>query len=254
MSSEVETSRGSTFAPTSRNFSTSLRMPERLFAALDLYHDNLPQSAAMNMAIDDALLESATAPSIRFYRWDHRAISFGYFGHFADVAEHTCDLVRRWTGGGIVFHGDDLTYSIVIPSSDKAFAESPMSIYEEVHYALRDALIAMGEEAIVCRRDALPRVPDVQKHVPPSCFANPVHADVMMNGRKVAGAAQRRTRRGLLQQGSIQYVHPNDGLTERFANQLSLKCSARKIDNKILERAREITAQKYGTEGWLRKR
>ena len=80
----------------------------------------------MNMAIDEALLETAVVPSIRFYRWHSPALSFGYFGKFSDVAIYAAerDLVRRWTGGGIVFHGDDLTYSIVIPASDPVFGES----------------------------------------------------------------------------------------------------------------------------------
>ncbi len=119
--------------------------PERLpynsrdiFAALDAYHDDTAHSAAMNMAIDEALLEHAAVPSIRFYRWHSPALSFGYFGKFADVASYAGkrDLVRRWTGGGIVFHGDDLTYAIVIPASDAAFSESSMSIYEKIHRAL----------------------------------------------------------------------------------------------------------------------
>ena len=79
---------------------------ETLFAALDFYHDRAPHSAAMNMAIDEALLEYAAVPLIRFYRWQSPALSFGYFGRFTDVASYQCerDLVRRWTGGGIVFH------------------------------------------------------------------------------------------------------------------------------------------------------
>src|SRR5439155_555754 len=63
-----------------------------------------------------------------------------------------------------------------------------------------------------------------------SCFANPVRADVMIDGRKVAGAAQRRTRSGLLQQGSIQSVDLGNGLAQRFAKALSENCSERKIN------------------------
>ena len=104
-----------------------------MFAALNFYHDGAAHSAAMNMAIDEALLEYATVPCIRFYRWHSPALSFGYFGKFGHVACYTGerDLVRRWTGGGIVFHGDDLTYSIVIPANNEAFSESSMSIYEK---------------------------------------------------------------------------------------------------------------------------
>ncbi len=100
--------------------SLSLRMTEQLFAGLNIYYDVATHSPAMNMAIDEALLGSATIPTIRFYRWRSPALSFGYFGKFSDVAIYAAerDLVRRWTGGGIVFHGDDLTYSIVIPANE----------------------------------------------------------------------------------------------------------------------------------------
>src|SRR6184192_4575412 len=104
-----------------------------MFAALNVYHDAAAHSAAMNMAIDEALLEAAKVPSIRFYSWQSPALSFGYFGKFRDVVDYvsTRDLVRRWTGGGMVFHGEDLTYSIVIPANDTVFGASSASIRSE---------------------------------------------------------------------------------------------------------------------------
>jgi lipoate-protein ligase A len=231
-----------------------------MFAALDVYHDDAAHSAAMNMAIDEALLEYAAVPSIRFYRWHSPALSFGYFGKFAHVAcyagEH--DLVRRWTGGGIVFHGDDLTYSIVIPANDNAFSESSMSIYEKVHRVLCDAVGANGKRAVVAgggdpggAADAIRTAFSAGGY---NCFANPVRADVMVDGRKIAGAAQRRARRGLLQQGSIQGVDLENGLAERFAVELSNNCEPRSISKAIECRAREIAAQKYEANAWLHKR
>src|SRR5436309_15503883 len=120
-----------------------------VFAALDTYYNGAGHSAAMNMAIDEALLGYATVPSIRFYRWQSPALSFGYFGRFAEVASyaHERNLVRRWTGGGIVFHGDDLTYSIVIPASDTVFALSSLSLYEKIHRALCEAMATNGRAA-----------------------------------------------------------------------------------------------------------
>ncbi len=229
-------------------------MTEKLFAALDVYHEADAYSAAMNMAIDERLLEFATKPIIRFYRWQSPALSFGYFGRFIDVASYQDerDLVRRWTGGGIVLHGDDLTYSLVIPVSDAAFAESSMSIYEKVHRALCDALKRNGQPAVVAAgadRGEVTGVSDPGYN----CFANPVFADVMINGRKVAGAAQRRTRRGLLQQGSIKGIELENNLTEEFAHALSANCRERKVDEEILKLARELAEQKYGTGNWLRK-
>jgi lipoate-protein ligase A len=218
------------------------------FAALDVYHDETPRSAAMNMAVDEALWESAKVSSLRLYRWDHAALSFGYFGRYADVVSYQSEreLVRRWTGGGIVFHGDDLTYSIVIPAHHSSFAGSPMSIYAAVHDSIRNAFVASGKQAELAQ-EASPKISE-------SCFANPVRADVLVNGNKVAGAAQRRSRGGLLQQGSIQHVDPGDDFAEKFAFFLAANCGRRELDGSLLQRAQEIVKQKYGTPGWLRRR
>jgi lipoate-protein ligase A len=245
-----------------RNDKIGLVRTKRLFASLDVYREAGAQSAAMNMAIDEALLEFVTIPQIRFYRWQFPALSFGYFGRFANVARYQCerDLVRRWTGGGIVFHGQDLTYSLVIPASDTAFAESAISIYEKIHRALCDALSETGQPAVVAAdADRGPGSATVATRTGIgdagySCFANPVRADVMIDGRKIAGAAQRRTRRGLLQQGSIQGIEFGNSLAEQFAQALSTNCCERKVDEEILNRAGELADQKYGTESWLRKR
>jgi lipoyl(octanoyl) transferase len=266
MSSEVETSRGTTSRQCSgipRLRFASLGMTEKLFAALNVYREDGMHSAAMNMAIDEALLEYATIPLIRFYRWKSPSLSFGYFGQFADVSSYQGerDLVRRWTGGGIVFHGADLTYSLVIPVSDAAFAESSMSIYEKIHRALCEALVAKGLNAVVAGVSGDGGCSAVMGAVQIGisdasykCFANPVHADLMIDGRKIAGAAQRRTCCGLLQQGSIQRIDLQNHLTQRFAQELSADRSERKLDNEILNRARELTERKYGTDAWLRKR
>ena len=231
-----------------------------LFEALTVYHDNVPQSAAMNMAIDEALLETATAPTIRFYGWRSPSLSFGYFGKLSDVAIHAAarDLVRRWTGGGIVFHGEDLTYSVVIPASDPAFDESSIAIYEKIHRALAHALNEMGKRAVVAG-GVDPGGVAFSKHAAVSasgynCFANPVRADVMMNGNKIAGAAQRRTRCGLLQQGSIQGFVLETDLAQKFAHALSANCSQCVFNEEVLRRARELEQQRYGTESWLRMR
>lgn len=257
-----------------------------MFATLEVYYDVATHSAAMNMAIDEALLDFATVPCVRFYRWHSPALSFGYFGRFSDVAEYAPerDLVRRWTGGGLVFHGEDLTYSIVIPAGDAVFGESSTVIYEKVHRALCDALNANGQRAVVTggvdagraavamRATVVPHLRDERRNSEKGdlpfqivgrltgerryndCFANPVRADVLIDGRKIAGAAQRRTRHGLLQQGSIQGIDVGNTLAERFASALSGEHSERRVDQEILNRARDLTLQKYQAHSWLRKR
>jgi lipoate-protein ligase A len=235
-------------------------MTEQLFATLDIYYDVAPHSAAMNMAIDEALLETTVVPTIRFYRWHSPALSFGYFGKFSQVSIYAAkrDLVRRWTGGGIVFHGEDLTYSILIPASDSVFNESSIASYEKIHRSLAVALNGVGERAVVAG-DVDSGGIALSKHATVSasdynCFANPVRADLMIDDRKIAGAAQRRTHRGLLQQGSIQGITTNTDLAQKFAQALSADCSEFEIGEEVFQRARELAQQKYGTESWLRKR
>ena len=113
----------------------------KLFERVEVYNDFMPRPAAMNMAIDEALLESAAAPSIV-------SIAGSPLPFRLDTSvDLPMSLIRFlnaiWSVDGrveeIVFHGEDLTYSIVIPADDPVFAESPMSIYENVHprYARR---------------------------------------------------------------------------------------------------------------------
>jgi len=264
MSSKVETSLEISGSRKTQRFLDSARNDKAreatrpFFGALTVYRDLTPHSAAMNMAIDEAVLETAVIPTIRFYRWQSPALSFGYFGKFSDVAVYAAerDLVRRWTGGGIVFHGDDLTYSIVIPASDPVFDGSSIAIYEKIHRALCGALVKTGQRAVVAV-DPASFSAATRAAVNPSgynCFANPARADVMMDGRKIAGAAQRRTRRGLLQQGSVQGIIIKTDLARKFAQALSANCSEFEVNEQILQRARELAQQKYGTDSWLKKK
>lgn len=218
-----------------------------VFATLDVYVSAEPFPAAMNMAIDEALLDTVEVPALRFYQWAQPSLSFGYFGSYADVAEEESrrDLVRRWTGGGIVFHGDDLTYSLALPGEVAAAFRSSRVIYSEVHNAIQQAL---GKSTgVTLATSAAPRISD-------ACFANPVEDDVMLDGRKIAGAAQRRTRRGLLHQGSIQYGALPPAFRTGFARALCPAFQPRELSRTLLERADELAREKYATREWLHRR
>ena len=218
-----------------------------IFGVLHVYEDAEPRSAAMNMALDEALFESASAASIRFYGWRRPSLSFGYFGFYADVAEHEAEreIVRRWTGGGIVMHGADLTYSVVLPSCRTFKLPPSREIYTQVHDAIRRALSSQARAAL-----ATADAPKLSE----ACFANPVVADVLVDGRKIAGAAQRRTRAGLLHQGSIQYERLPAGFREAFARELCPSAENKTFAPELLARARELAAEKYGTPEWLHRR
>lgn len=215
---------------------------------LHVYEESEPRSAALNMAIDEALLETARSPSLRFYRWRGPALSFGYFGSFADVASQRGDreIVRRWTGGGVVPHGDDLTYSVIIPASHPFFARSSLAIYSALHDAIREALKKSGIEATLAS--------SVSPRVSEECFANAVRADVISEGRKIAGAAHRRSRSGLLHQGSIQKAKLPHRFINDFAGTLCDRFDRKAVSQELMDRARLIAQAKYGTNEWLMRR
>ena len=206
----------------------------------------MPRPGALNMAIDELLLQSAKVPTLRFYRWSEPSVSFGYFGRFeeAQVFARGRALVRRWTGGGIVPHGgDDLTYSVMIGSADETFAYSSRMIYRRVHSAIERALQLVGVGAMLAEEDG----PGTSE----ACFANPVVADVIENGRKIAGAAQRRTRQGLLHQGSIQRNELGKIFAGKMARALSEQILEEQIGSRVLAAADILASQKYATEEWL---
>lgn len=163
--------------------------------------DTGKSEAAYNMAFDEAMLECAARfgkAVARFYGWTEPAASFGYFQHFADVVRLTQlrPLVRRPTGGGIVPHDNDWTYSIVIPRGHRWYTLSPIESYRRVHEWIQAAF-----EQLQIRTEL---APSALKTGPGQCFAGHEQFDLLWQGRKIAGAAQRRTKTGLLVQGSVQ--------------------------------------------------
>lgn len=215
---------------------------------LQVIDDPEPRDAALNMAIDEALVETANLSMLRFYRWRRPSVSFGYFGRYADVADSAKDraVVRRWTGGGIVPHEEDLTYSLIIPATEPLFTKSSREIYAAVHDAIRRALIANRFSASLANAAA----PKFSEH----CFANPVAADVMMDGRKIAGAAQRRTRKALLHQGSIQRPDLPREFRRAFSRVLCEDYELTGLSPALLARAQDISESRYSTEAWLTRR
>ena len=215
--------------------------------ALHVYAGGEVHSAAMNMAMDEALLETASAPLLRFYGWQKPSLSFGYFGRFADVAEEQArrEIVRRWTGGGIVYHGTDVTYSLILPSAAASRLRSSRVVYAQVHDAIRQALAACVPVELASSAAA---------KVSEACFANAVESDVMSNGRKIAGAAQRRTRAGLLHQGSVLCEALPPGFSDDFARALCPAFERIAYAPEVLARAEVIARDKYASRDWLHRR
>jgi len=225
-----------------------LKKSNPLFDELIVIDDPTPRPGPLNMAIDEVLLSGGRSAILRFYRWNKPAISFGYFVTFTEACAVAGDrvMVRRWTGGGIVPHGEDLTYSIMIGSNDKTFSLPSKIVYQRVHAALSSALREFGIPAVLTEANE-PKLSE-------ACFANPVASDVMENGRKIAGAAQRKTRSGLLHQGSIQRENLNEKFRSIFGKFLAKSLIVSNIGIDVMRAAQELAATKYRTTEWLRRR
>ena len=212
---------------------------------------------AENMAWDEALLESVArmaSPVLRFYGWSEPAATFGYFQKFADVEGMTKlrPLIRRPTGGGLVPHDADWTYSLTFPPGDPWYELKAVESYRRAHEWVRAAFArtSLATELSPCCR----------KEAPGQCFIGAEQFDVLWQDRKIAGAAQRRTRDGLLIQGSIQ-APPGAG---RGAFKNAFRAVASEdwgvewqplvIDAVLAKRVRELVDEKYARKEFNERR
>ncbi len=164
-----------------------------------------PARGSWNMAVDRALLESATrggVATLRVYRWTPATISLGYFQPYEQRRMHKasshCPVVRRETGGGAILHDDELTYSLVLPACDP-LAREHNELFRRVHRSLIETLEACGVRGCEVVEEAMSETRDE----PFLCFQRRAAGDVVVDGVKIIGSAQRRRRDALLQHGSI---------------------------------------------------
>jgi lipoate-protein ligase A len=177
-------------------------------------------NAYKNMAIDRAILVSCSnnnaPPTIRFYGWKPSAISIGYFQSLKEEVDlDSCkklgvDYVRRITGGGAVYHDQELTYSIVISESHPKIPKNIIESYSKICCALMKGLDNLGIES---------------KYVPIN--------DILINGKKISGNAQTRKLNTVLQHGTILI----DVDVEKMFS--LLKVPNEKIKDKLIADAKE---------------
>ena len=216
-----------------------------LFDTLCLWIDPEPRDGPEQMACDEVLLAVAERPVLRIFRWRRPWVSAGYFADMVTAAQVRPDLplCRRWTGGGIVVHEGDFTFALVVPRGEKLASERPVESYRQIHRALVEALVTAGVPASLAGQ---------KPPVGEECFAHPVLHDVLAQDRKIAGGAQRRTRAGLLHQGSVQGAgHEDFDLAPALARTLSASVEIWTPSERLGEQVRELTTQKYAAEGFL---
>jgi len=214
---------------------------------MELWFDPFARSGPEAMAVDEWLLEQARHPVLRIYRWDGAWGSLGYFGKLSEAKGGLpgVKFVRRWTGGGIVDHRGDWTYSLIVPRDREIARMKGGESYRAIHEILLDVLRSEGGK------------PDLSSGNGKSggmCFKNPVEFDVMdAEGGKLAGAAQRRGKLGLLHQGSVATAGDSKLRGELFAESLAESWWEAEI---LVDETRvaEIIALRYGRKEWLERR
>ncbi|MBS0626960.1 MAG: lipoate--protein ligase family protein, partial [Verrucomicrobia bacterium] len=187
-------------------------------------------SAERIMQKDQELLEKMPLekdPILHFYEWNGPSATYGYF---LDPNKFFCmnsveklglQLARRPTGGGIIFHLWDFAFSALIPSSHPSFSQNTLQNYAYINLKV----LAAVEEFLQIRGFELTDEDGqiLGEGCGNFCMAKPTRYDVMLGGRKVAGAAQRKTKGGFLHQGSISLVMPSkEWLQEVLLSELNV--------------------------------
>jgi len=162
-----------------------------------------PVSGSWNMAVDEVLLKAAVSRGecfLRWYRWSEPTVSLGHFQNLdeLDAAGEFALLprVKRLTGGGAILHHHEWTYSCLLPAGHP-LARSPYELYAAVHERI---IAVLAQYAIVAklRGTALPAERETFL-----CFGREDPNDVVLEGHKILGSAQRRRRGAVLQHGSL---------------------------------------------------
>jgi lipoate-protein ligase A len=251
-----------------------------------------PRPGPENMAIDEALLRSfdpaLSPPVLRLYGWQPPALSLGRFQRAAEVLDlGRCraggvPVVRRITGGGTIYHADEVTYAIVcspeqippassIKDSFRVLTGFLIALYRDLGLEASYALDAFPPEARLGERTAF-------------CFAGKESFDIMVGGRKIGGNAQRRQKGVIFQHGSLPLVnraamglsfmrdrepglaedaasleqcgiHAEYGLvrrklTEAFQRNFTVQLSPQKLTKQERSLAEGLLAGRYATDLW----
>lgn len=236
-----------------------------------------PAAGAWNMGIDEMLMERAAEQDIatlRFYEWSPATLSLGYFQNAADrtghVASRDTQLVRRSSGGGAILHDRELTYSISLPTKHPLAADAE-TLYRRIHGSLLTTLAGFGISAVL-NKQALVQLGGE----PFLCFERRAVGDVLLEGSKICGSAQRRRRGAVLQHGSILLARSSaapelPGIAELAHAPLSsaaLREAWIDVWNRTLYPLRACdpyspeqltaverhTADKYGSDAWTKRR
>lgn len=215
-----------------------------MFQVLQVWEDCTLRKPSAHMAVDEALLRLSADPVIRFYRWEHPAVTFGYAQRYEEVLRSAGaqSVVRRWTGGGTVFHGHDLTVTLAVPHVLGLATMRSEAIYRKIHEAFLRAILPVSPGArLACSEDCRPGA---------ACFESPALSDILCDGKKLCGGALRRAKVGLLYQGSLHMDIPPFVLAEPLASSIQTFSPSSELEGC----ASRLDQEKYSTDSWTRMR
>jgi lipoate-protein ligase A len=218
--------------------------------------------AAFNMALDEALLENVSRlgqPVLRFYGWTEPAATFGYFQKISEVerATHLRPLIRRPTGGGIVPHDADWTYSFVVPPNHEWHSLKAIESYRRIHEWIQSAFTKLKIETELAKAESRKRKAEISG----ACFSGHEKSDLLWRGKKIAGAAQRRNKLGLLIQGSIQKLEVGNqrpvfenAMRDVAVENFKIKWEVFSPDENLISRAEKFALEKYARADYNQRR
>ncbi len=175
-------------------------------------------SASENMAIDQSLLEKLDPqgdPILHLYQWKGDSLTYGHFTKpenlldLEAVQNHGLSMAKRVTGGGVTFHFSDYAFSFLMPKNHFYYSENTLE-----NYAFVNQFVLQAVSKVIAQTPSLELLKNAKKEDRLDerfkfCMAQPTKYDVLLNGKKVGGAAQRRTTRGYLHHGSVAIALPD---------------------------------------------
>jgi len=223
--------------------------------------------AYTNMAIDEAVFlmrEKLGLPTtLRFYAWKPAAVSMGYFQKIEDPSleeykRQKITIVRRFTGGGAILHRNEITYSLACSTHEFPTFGDIIKTQQLVHEAIILGLQNLEIKAELERKE-------IQGPDPYFCFVSPSKNDVVDDGRKIVGSAQRRKNKVFFQHGSIlmdsRITSENgerkknrekiiDSLILGFEKRLGIRLLPGQLTKEELKLSQELRQIKYSTRNW----
>ena len=181
-----------------------------------------PASALDNMTKDYHLLtdmDKDDPVTLHLYHWSQPSITYGHFSRIEEqvdlhqIKKHYWSIAKRPTGGGILVHSWDLTFSLLIPQQSPLYRSETIESYAYINTIVSKALLTAFPSL---QEDLHAYIPNSKESSPTFCMSSPTIYDLLYKKYKILGAAQRRKQQGILHQCSINLFLPPYDIINTF--------------------------------------